>query len=138
MRGPIYIAAVGLLALSACSNGTQATEAPDVFAHADRQPVAGEPRDLRNSAVRLNGTKAGLTYEQWDDLRDTEGGDEFQGFGCRESCAGHEAGWQWAEDHGLSDQRECGGNSWSFVEGCAAYAAAHPPEGQERSEVGLY
>jgi hypothetical protein len=38
------------------------------------------------------------------------------------ACRGHEAGWAWAENEGLSDPEECGGKSRSFEEGCRAYA----------------
>jgi len=40
---------------------------------------------------------------------------------CTENCAGHEAGYQWAEQKGIVDPNDCGGDSDSFVEGCMAY-----------------
>lgn len=41
---------------------------------------------------------------------------------CTEDCSGHEAGYEWAADNGISDPGDCGGNSDSFIEGCEAYA----------------
>jgi hypothetical protein len=46
----------------------------------------------------------------------------FGGYECTEDCSGHEAGYQWAEDQGISDPDDCGGDSMSFEEGCRTYA----------------
>jgi len=46
---------------------------------------------------------------------------QFHGYDCTNDCSGHEAGYQWAEEHEIADQDECGGNSESFIEGCKAY-----------------
>lgn len=46
----------------------------------------------------------------------------FKGYRCTVDCSGHEAGYQWAEDRGIYDPDDCGGNSQSFIEGCIAYA----------------
>ena len=56
-------------------------------------------------------------YEQSTSSRDT-----FMGYNCTDDCSGHEAGYEWAEENGITDPNECGGNSWSFEEGCQAYA----------------
>lgn len=54
----------------------------------------------------------------------SEGGSDeiFHGYECTEDCSGHEAGYQWAADNGVTDADSCGGNSQSFIEGCQAYA----------------
>lgn len=41
---------------------------------------------------------------------------------CTEDCSGHEVGYEWAEEKGISNPSDCGGNSESFIEGCEAYA----------------
>ena len=41
---------------------------------------------------------------------------------CESNCGGHEAGWRWARKRHISNPASCGGNSRSFMEGCAAYA----------------
>ncbi len=46
----------------------------------------------------------------------------FKGYECTVDCSGHEAGYQWAEEKGIDDPEDCGGNSESFIEGCRAYA----------------
>lgn len=43
-------------------------------------------------------------------------------WGCTTDCSGHEAGYQWAEEHGIDDPSNCGGKSDSFIEGCESYA----------------
>jgi hypothetical protein len=53
---------------------------------------------------------------------DTASGLTFHGYDCTVDCSGHEAGYQWAEQHGISDPDDCSGDSQSFVEGCRAYA----------------
>ena len=45
----------------------------------------------------------------------------FHGYECTVDCSGHEAGYAWAEENGITDPGDCGGNSQSFIEGCIAY-----------------
>ena len=45
----------------------------------------------------------------------------FYGYTCTRDCSGHEAGWEWAEENGIEDESDCGGNSDSFIEGCIAF-----------------
>lgn len=67
---------------------------------------------------------AGETYDEYDTRRDSLDGSRgtFRGQGCTVNCSGHEAGYAWAEEKGITDPDDCGGNSWSFIEGCQAYA----------------
>ena len=46
---------------------------------------------------------------------------DFNGYPCTQDCSGHEAGFNWAEDKGIENIDDCGGNSNSFIEGCRAY-----------------
>ena len=46
----------------------------------------------------------------------------FKGNDCTSDCSGHEAGYDWAEEKGITDPSNCGGNSNSFIEGCESYA----------------
>jgi len=48
----------------------------------------------------------------------------FEGYPCTEDCSGHQAGYVWAEEHGITSADNCGGNSQSFIEGCQAAAQA--------------
>lgn len=48
-----------------------------------------------------------LTSDNWD---------------CTHDCSGHEAGYEWAEENGITDPSDCGGYSQSFIEGCWAWA----------------
>jgi len=50
----------------------------------------------------------------------------FDGYDCTVDCSGHEAGYNWAEEHGITDGDDCDtagehSNSPSFAEGCHAY-----------------
>lgn len=56
--------------------------------------------------------------------------DTFAGYSCLTDCSAHEAGYEWAEQHGVDDESNCNTPSQSFNEGCAAYVeenAASPP-----------
>ncbi len=48
---------------------------------------------------------------------------DFHGYDCTEDCSGHEAGYEWAEEHGITqdDVDNYSGNSNSFMEGMQAY-----------------
>ena len=46
----------------------------------------------------------------------------FYGYVCTDDCSGHEAGYNWAAENGVTDPTQCGGNSQSFIEGCEAFA----------------
>lgn len=54
---------------------------------------------------------------------------DFMGYPCTQDCSGHRAGYDWAEDKGITDPDECGGHSNSFIEGCRSYAQEQQDEG---------
>jgi len=60
-----------------------------------------------SSDYEYEGTEDVVTSDNWD---------------CTGDCSGHEAGYEWAGDNGISEPDDCGGNSDSFIEGCQAYA----------------
>lgn len=64
-----------------------------------------------------------------EDERPAGTGLTFHGYPCRIDCSGHEAGYEWAEERGITDPDDCGGNSESFIEGCRAYAGDEGPGG---------
>jgi hypothetical protein len=47
----------------------------------------------------------GETHEEFDQRRDALDGSHgsFAGQGCTEDCGGHEAGYAWAEEKGITD-----------------------------------
>jgi hypothetical protein len=55
------------------------------------------------------------------EARPAEAVEEISGDPCTENCSGSEAGYDWAEQKGIVDPNDCGGNSDSFIEGCMAY-----------------
>ncbi len=58
----------------------------------------------------------------------------FNGYDCTVDCSGHEAGYDWAEENGITDPSDCGGNSNSFIEGCESYAQEQGYEEEEYYE----
>ena len=64
-------------------------------------------------------------YEQsQDELSEASFEDVGDSAECTVDCSGHEAGFEWAKEEGVTDSSECGGKSDSFIEGCEAYAEA--------------
>jgi hypothetical protein len=45
----------------------------------------------------------------------------FKGYRCTQDCSGHKAGYEWAAKKGITNKRDCTGNSQSFIEGCWAW-----------------
>ena len=68
----------------------------------------------RNDEDRAAEAAADLAGTTYSDQRGTGA--------CTSDCGGHNAGWAWAEENGVTDPGECGGNSQSFIEGCEAFA----------------
>jgi hypothetical protein len=58
-------------------------------------------------------------------------GQYFNGYPCTSDCSGHEAGYEWAERHGIDNPDDCGGNSNSFIEGCQSWAEEQRVEEQD-------
>jgi hypothetical protein len=50
---------------------------------------------------------------------------------------GHDAGEEWAEENGITDAYDCGGNTNSFIEGCEDYVNQMNEE-QEEAEREMY
>lgn len=57
---------------------------------------------------------------------------------CTGDCSGHEAGYEWALNRGITDSEDCGGNSDSFIEGCEAYANEYQQEEYEEESYDDY
>lgn len=74
-------------------------------------------------------------YEQADErLSDASFEDVGDTSQCTGDCSGHDAGFDWARDQGVTDPSECGGDSQPFVEGCKAYASAREEAAGEELE----
>lgn len=53
--------------------------------------------------------------------------------------SGHDAGYEWAEENGIDNFDDCGGNSDSFIEGCQSYVEEnYPPEECEDNDCEEY
>ncbi|MBD9501086.1 hypothetical protein IB256_09875 [Pseudomonas sp. PDM17] len=47
----------------------------------------------------------------------------FDDYECTDDCSGHQAGYDWAEEHDISDESSCSTASQSFSEGCESYVS---------------
>jgi hypothetical protein len=57
----------------------------------------------------------------------------FAGDPCTSDCSGHEAGYNWAQEHDIDDEDACetagdNSNSPSFAAGCGAYVNGEDPD----------
>jgi hypothetical protein len=65
----------------------------------------------------------------------------FGGYECTVDCSGHKAGYEWAEEKGITDEAECeqildkSPNRTSFYEGCMAYVE-DPTRGADEDDDG--
>jgi hypothetical protein len=73
--------------------------------------------------------------QAYDNAADSLADADFEDVGdtsqCTQDCSGHDAGFAWARDNGISDSSDCTGDSQSFVEGCQAYVDALDEEADE-------
>jgi hypothetical protein len=150
-----WLGAVGVLLLVGyCSTNREAGNAVDAEGTeesskvelADATSSAGTTIDGNDDTAAYGDDDAALdamapvggeTYSEYDARRDALGGSagSYEGDECTVDCGGHAAGREWAIQRGVTDESECGGNSWSFREGCAAYAREQSAiEQEENSE----
>lgn len=123
MRSTLASLAIGML-LSACADGE--SQHGGLGTEADSRQVDEVPTEV-NSRESEEVIPSGV-YS----LQQPSDASEWDAIGkpCTEDCSGHEAGYQWAEEMGIDNPDDCGGNSQSFVEGCEAYA-----EGVQRESI---
>ncbi|MGE3746618.1 MAG: hypothetical protein AB7G25_13085 [Sphingomonadaceae bacterium] len=122
-----------LIMLAGCSD-------PPTEADAESTETSGQGDDLFDTEADTDGEKGDETYSEFDARRDSIAGTAGYsgGYGCTEDCSGHDAGRQWAEDHGVSDESECGGKSWSFQEGCVSYVEEQSISADDEDTSGEY
>lgn len=131
------------LALAFCNHrSTTETRASEASSFAALSPQGDEMTDARDATSISSDEQTdddaddpepstligGETYEEYDARRDALNTGRFSGDEeCTQDCSGHDAGHLWAEQRGITDPDECGGNSWSFVEGCRSFAEEQQP-----------
>lgn len=90
-----------------------------------------------SSSASFSTTNQSDTNDQSESSADDTGSSNagtFHGYACTVDCSGHEAGYNWAEEHDITDRDECPvdpHNSQSFTEGCWAYADEHSDGGDD-------
>lgn len=128
MKEPV--AALFALALAGCEaepSSSFGTGYHDADNFADTSPLSG---GSRNTLSRPPALERQAAPSKTDAVPLT-----YRGYACLEDCSGHEAGYEWAEEQGVTDPDECSGNSDSFIEGCIAYAEEQQSSEGEEGEV---
>jgi len=105
-------------------------------------PSTGSTADSTTLAPPAAAAELADEDEAHDQAMETVADQTFQEVGdtsqCTDDCSGHDAGFEWAKEKGITDSSECGGKSQSFIEGCEAYAQAvedSTEEAQEETEA---
>lgn len=122
MRNLIVVAAFFPFFMSACGGSGGSSGAG--YRYADTAPSAAE---FDEDAARDRAVDD-LSYESYSSIG--------QPYGCTDDCSGHEAGFEWAKEGGLTDG-SCYSESESFNEGCQAYADAIEDRVNEYREENL-
>ncbi|MDG2520579.1 hypothetical protein P7B02_03410 [Caulobacter segnis] len=115
----LFALALGSFAISKCNEDKRSASADTYSGYTTNYSDEAEDRAEEAAA----GAVAGTTYEGIGSP-----------YGCTDDCAGHDAGYQWAEENGVTESGECDGNSQSFIEGCQAYAEAYQEAKDEALE----
>ncbi len=97
--------------------------------------AAPAPNPAPTDTTATPGDDGAAAAEGADNTDGSDGsGQTFHGYDCRDDCSGHQAGYDWAEQHGITDPDSCDGNSQSFIEGCKAFAGEDGPEGDSNDD----
>ena len=118
--GTLIALAIGAVLLTQCADAPEEVRA-DPRAEELATEAVGETREEEAEAAAISAVE-GTTYT-----------DQGQPYGCTEDCSGHDAGYAWAQNNGLTDPDECGGNSQSFIEGCRSFGEAYEEAYQDAS-----
>jgi hypothetical protein len=116
---------VGILVLMALGLGYCALQAPPKpkAGHVVDLAAEDDDADAGDGVAASEVVRGGETYAQYDARRDALDTGRYSGEDeCTVDCSGHDAGRRWAEEHGITDPEQCGGKSWSLVEGCRSAA----------------
>ena len=131
----VVTTAIVLLGLAGCGSSNSQGPTQSESTSSGTATGSSDGPDLSDTDADTSGVKAGETYDQYRSRRDDLGGGagSYEDYGCTQDCSGHQAGYEWAEAHGVSDASDCGGDSWSFQEGCVAYAQQQSGDGSDDS-----
>lgn len=121
--------AVATTILAACSSPEQSDPRLDQMAK-DRGFDSFDEMARRDLQARLEARAKRDKRVNEEPYAEEGDGDEdndapaasFAGRRCTQDCSGHRAGYESAEEKGITDPDQCGGKSQSFIEGCQAYA----------------
>lgn len=125
-----------LVLLIACGGGTNGRygEPDDNYEAAEdsdaREEVAEEARQAVYSERGADSDGTGADVSRIDAFSIEDAGN----YVCTEDCAGHEAGFAWAQENDIEDAADCGGNSMSFIEGCEAFAQERQDEADREAQ----
>ena len=129
----VIVLAVIVLSWSFGCNGAGTNKQ---FSPTNRQPTKSEPAATSSLTVPA-APVISATPTQSSPAQPAR--PSFNEYDCIDDCSGHEAGYEWAEENGIKDPDDCGGNSDSFIEGCETYAEEQMEEYEdEYSNDGYY
>jgi hypothetical protein len=125
-----------LVVLCLCLLGCSSKESSEPIAKASSgprpSPQSSALTERDDSESNTEDSDESKAKEASDNSNEEESDAEyFHGHRCTVDCSGHEAGYDWAEEHDIHDPDDCGGNSQSFIEGCQTYAEENPEEAPE-------
>lgn len=126
MRLLVVASAIAALGLQGCGQPASddiSEEAPVIYSEAPTQSASVWEQQPAPDALP--------SYE-------TPYQDAGSPYGCTDDCSGHEAGYAWAQDNGIENPDDCGGNSNSFIEGCMTYAEEYQEEQEAEGRRGDY
>ena len=98
----------------------------------DGSVYSHETREIRPSKIKPTNQAKKKSQEiiaKWKIVEDSayrlnsQGILAFRHYPCEWDCAGHKAGYLWAENNHIEDYEYCQGSSRQFVEGCYIYVA---------------
>jgi hypothetical protein len=99
-----------------------------VFGKSEQRTAQEQPASPTTSPAYSYGSVSSSDDSAVETAAEEIGSDSFEDHGdtgqCTQDCSGHEAGFQWAADHGITEPGDCGGRSQSFIEGCETYGEA--------------
>ncbi len=125
--------ALAVLSVGSCSpdpaEKSNASSGPMPDSSAGEHPISPAPSQNENSDPPSDDNSTSPDAPSHGPLT-------FHGYACLDDCSGHQAGYDWAEEHGITDPTDCGGKSQSFIEGCQAYAGEDGPDGDSEDDDG--
>lgn len=120
-----------IFSLSGCSQYDYGDMSSEVDSdYESRKEAAEEARQAAYAELGADDTGHNADISNIDS-RDV---DDSRNYRCSDDCSGHEAGFDWASENDVTDERDCDGDSESFEEGCMAFLEARQDAADELAQ----